>query len=95
LNLPTVLTSFVGYHSSWLRGDVIAGLTVWADGRTSPSIDVSAVDMLVQLRADLRRQGVDLALAQEVGQVRDVLSHASEHREPAIFPTVDDVIRDH
>jgi MFS superfamily sulfate permease-like transporter len=65
------------------------------DGRTSPSIDVSAVDMLVQLRAELRRKGVELALAQEVGQVRDVLRHASESGEPAIFPTVDDVIRDH
>jgi sulfate permease, SulP family len=65
------------------------------DGRTSPSIDVSAVDMLVQLREDLRRRGVELVLAQEVGQVRDVLSHASDHGEPAIFPTVDEVIRDH
>jgi sulfate permease, SulP family len=65
------------------------------DGRTSPSIDVSAVDMLVQLREDLRRQGVELVLAQEVGQVRDVLSQASDHGEPAIFPTVDEVIRDH
>jgi MFS superfamily sulfate permease-like transporter len=65
------------------------------DGRTSPAIDVSAVDMLVQLKDELRRKGVDLVLAQEVGQVRDVLSHASEHGEPAIFPTVDDVIRDH
>jgi len=68
---------------------------VVVDGRTSPSIDVSGVDMLVQLRSDLRRQGVELALAQEVGQVRDVLRYASEHGEPAIFPTVDDVIRDH
>ena len=34
-------------------------------------------------------------LAQEVGQVRDVLSHASDDGEPAIFPTVDEVIRDH
>ena len=65
------------------------------DGRTSPSIDVSAVDMLVQLREDLRRQGVELVLAQEAGQVRDVLSHVSDHGEPAIFPTVDEVIRDH
>ncbi len=65
------------------------------DGRTSPSIDVSAVDMLGQLREDLRRQGVELVLAQEVGQVRDVLSHASDHGEPAIFPTVDEVIREH
>jgi MFS superfamily sulfate permease-like transporter len=65
------------------------------DGRTSPSIDVSAVDMLVQLREDLRRQGVELVLAQEVGQVRDVLSRASDDGEPAIFPTVDEVVRDH
>ncbi|WP_244927961.1 SulP family inorganic anion transporter [Nocardioides sp. W7] len=68
---------------------------VVVDGRTSPAIDVSAVDMLVQLKADLARQGVDLVLAQEVGQVRDVLRRASDHGEPAIFPTVDEVIRDH
>ena len=51
--------------------------------------------MLVQLREDLRREDVELVLAQEVGQVRDVLSHASDHGEPAIFPSVDEVIRDH
>ena len=29
LRLP-VFTSLRGYQASWLRGDVIAGLTVWA-----------------------------------------------------------------
>jgi sulfate permease, SulP family len=40
------------------------------DGRTSPSIDVTAAGMLVQLRADLRRLGADLVPAENVGQVR-------------------------
>lgn len=84
------------YVQDQIRG-LVEELTtlVVIDGRTSPAIDVSAVDMLVQLKADLARKNVDLVLAQEVGQVRDVLTHASEHGEPAIFPTVDDVIRGH
>jgi hypothetical protein len=29
-------TSLHGYRAPWLRGDVIAGLTVWADTATHP-----------------------------------------------------------
>ena len=62
------------------------------DGETSPSLDVSSVEMLVQLRADLDRDGVRFALAHGIGQVRDVLSHAGEHGEPALFATIDEAI---
>jgi MFS superfamily sulfate permease-like transporter len=27
---PPLFTSLRGYHTGWLRGDVVAGLTVWA-----------------------------------------------------------------
>lgn len=59
------------------------------DGRATPSIDVTATAMLTQLRADLRRLGADLALAGDVGQVRDVLAEAAEEGQPLVYPTVE------
>jgi sulfate permease, SulP family len=44
------------------------------DCETMPSIDVTAARMLNQLAADLRRRGVRLVLAGEIGQVRDMLA---------------------
>ncbi len=63
------------------------------DAETSPSLDVSSVQMLGQLRDDLERNGVRLALAHGIAQVRDVLARAasSEH-EPALFATIDDAV---
>ena len=58
------------------------------DGRTSPSIDVTAPGMLVQLRADLRRMGAELVMADDVGQVRDVRAIAEPDGEPPLYPTV-------
>ena len=47
--------------------------------------------MLVQVRNDLQRRGVDLVLARDVGQVRDVVGKAEGSlRTDAIFATVDD-----
>ncbi|MFD7307919.1 SulP family inorganic anion transporter [Promicromonospora sp. NPDC059942] len=63
------------------------------DGRSTPSIDVTAAAMLVQLRADLRRDGGDLALAEGIGQVRDVLARVGEEGEPELFPSLDDAVR--
>ena len=67
------------------------GLVV-LDGRTTPSIDVTAAAMLVQLRQDLRRLGSDLVMADNVGQVRDILEVAEPGDEPPIFVTIDDAI---
>ena len=58
------------------------------DGRTSPSIDVTAAGMLVQLRTDIRRMGAELVMSDDVGQVRDVLAVAEPDGEPALYPTV-------
>jgi len=63
------------------------------DGRAVPSLDVTAAGMLAQLRDDVRRLGGDLVLAEDVGQVRDVLAAADEGAEPAIHRTVEDAIR--
>lgn len=62
------------------------------DGRATPSVDVTAAAMLVQLRADLRRDGADLALAEGIGQVRDVLARVGDEGEPPLFTTLDDAV---
>ncbi|HEY9293109.1 MAG TPA: SulP family inorganic anion transporter [Microlunatus sp.] len=62
------------------------------DGRSTPSIDVTAVQMLVQLRSELKAQGVDLMLAGNVGQVRDVLATAEVGDEPQLRRTLDEAI---
>ena len=58
------------------------------DGVATPGIDVTAADMLTQLRADLQRR-FELAVANGVGQVRDVLHTATADGEPPLFETVD------
>ena len=62
------------------------------DGRATPSTDVTAAAMLVQLRSDLRRDGSDLALAEGIGQVRDVLARVGTEGEPELFTTLDDAV---
>ncbi|MFI9485873.1 SulP family inorganic anion transporter [Promicromonospora sp. NPDC052451] len=63
------------------------------DCRATPSVDVTAAAMLAQLREDLRRDGADLALAEGIGQVRDVLARSGEEGEPPLFTTLDDAVR--
>jgi sulfate permease, SulP family len=46
------------------------------DAETVPFVDVSAARMLEDLAGDLRREGVALAIARDIGQVRDVLRRA-------------------
>jgi SulP family sulfate permease len=77
--------------------DLVAAATepvtmVVLDGRTTPSVDVTAAAMLVQLRQDLRRGGADLSLANDVGQVRDVLAKAEPDDEPPIFTSIEEAI---
>jgi len=73
-----------------------AGLhLVVIDARTTPSIDVTAASMLVQLRADLRRSGAELVLADDVGQVRDVLAAAEPDGEPPRYPSVSAALAAH
>jgi high affinity sulfate transporter 1 len=59
------------------------------DAETAPYIDVSAARMLVELTGDLRRLGVELVLARDVGQVRDVLRRADTAATlPRAYPSV-------
>jgi MFS superfamily sulfate permease-like transporter len=62
------------------------------DGRTSPSIDVTAAGMLVLLRQDLSRLGATLVMADDVGQVRDVLTVAEPDDEPPMYVTIEEAI---
>ena len=54
-------------------------MAVVLDCETMPSVDVTAARMLNQLAGDLRRRGVRLVLAGEIGQVRDMLAAVSDH----------------
>ena len=80
---------FVRTRIRTLAAEVADLRLVVLDGQTTPSIDVTAAGMLVQLRADLRRSGAELALANDVGQVRDVLETAEPDGEPPMSPTIE------
>jgi anti-anti-sigma factor len=58
------------------------------DAATVPAIDVTATAMLVELAADLRRDGVELVLARDVGAVRDLVRIGGRETEIRSFPTV-------
>ena len=64
------------------------------DAETIPFVDVTAAKMLDELAGDLRRRGVRLLIARDVGQVRDVLGHAAadpslQHVYPSVQAAVD------
>jgi sulfate permease, SulP family len=62
------------------------------DAETIPSIDVTAARMLLDLRADLDRDGVELVLARDVGQVRDVLRSEAGDRAIVTYPGVAEAV---
>jgi len=64
------------------------------DAETTPVIDVSSAEMLAALSEELRTRGVRLLVARDVGQFRDVLTHAPtradlHHR----YATIDEAVR--
>ena len=60
------------------------------DAETTPFIDVTAARMLVSVRDQLRAHGVALALARDVGQVRDVLGCITPDGDPmASYPKIE------
>ncbi len=62
-----------------ITGLVTADTTmVVLDAETSPFIDVSAAQMLAQLRDSLARRNVSFRVARDIGQFRDVLSGADQ-----------------
>jgi SulP family sulfate permease len=82
-----------------VAADVAADLApdtraVVLDLASVPVIDVSAVDMLVELDDELRGRGITLCVARDIGQVRDVLETTGgaallEH----VYPTAHDAVR--
>lgn len=59
-----------------------------------PTIDVSAVDMLIELDADLGRRDVTLLVARDIGQVRDMLQSAGGAALlERVYPTAEDAVR--
>jgi high affinity sulfate transporter 1 len=59
------------------------------DAETVPFIDVTSARMLADLAEDLRRRDIELLIARDVGQVRDILSHITT--DPAltrVYPTI-------
>ncbi|MCK0091979.1 SulP family inorganic anion transporter [Rhodococcus sp. F64268] len=59
------------------------------DAETSPFIDVSAAQMLFELRDTLADNGITLRIARDVDQFGDVLGHSNSAVTPiAVYPTV-------
>ncbi len=59
------------------------------DAETIPFVDVTAAKMLDELAGDLRRRGVTLLVARDIGEVRDILGEAAS--DPAlqrVYPSV-------
>ncbi|MET0928602.1 MAG: SulP family inorganic anion transporter [Aeromicrobium sp.] len=64
------------------------------DGETTPFVDVTGSKALAELRDELRRDGVTLLLAKDIGQVRDVFeTSGTVPDEQTLFSSVDDAIR--
>lgn len=72
-----------------IRAQVVEGTNaVVLDAETVPTIDVTAVTMLVELADDLRRDGVELVLARDVGRVRDLVRLGEGDSPLRTYPTV-------
>ena len=61
------------------------------DAQTVPYLDVTAAEMLSGLRSDLDREGVTLALARDIGAVRDVLRRSDVELEH-VYPSVAEAV---
>ena len=62
------------------------------DAQTVPYVDVTAAEMLLQLRGDLDRDGVRLVMARDIGQVRDVLRREGVTDATVVYATVEDAV---
>ncbi|MEI6363768.1 MAG: SulP family inorganic anion transporter [Actinomycetes bacterium] len=64
------------------------------DAETTPSIDVTATEMLTQLADELRRRRIRLVVAHSIGQVRDILRRAGADADvlQSMYATVDEAV---
>ena len=83
---------FVRRQVRELAAEVPGLRLVVVDGRSTPSIDVTAAAMLVQLRADLAEVGAELVLAREPDHVQELLARAQPTQEPPVFPSVEQAV---
>jgi SulP family sulfate permease len=75
-----------------VRASVTDEITlVVLDAETVPFVDVTAVRMLGELADDLARDGVELAVARGIGQVRDVVRSTGDV-DIHLFPTAREAI---
>ncbi len=79
---------------SHVTGDTHA---IVLDAASVASIDVTAVTMLVDLAEDLRRDGVQLALARDIAAVRDLVrlqeSDVALRSYPSVQAAVDELTK--
>ena len=76
-----------------VRGAIRANIeddtnAVVLDAETMPAIDVTAVNMLIQLADDLRRDGIKLVVARDVGDVRELVRLGASDTPLPRYPTV-------
>lgn len=72
--------------------DAPGARAVIIDAESMPFIDVTASRMLVELADDLQRRKVTLAMAHEIGQVRDLMRHGSDAAGVVIYPSVAEAV---
>lgn len=66
---------------------------VIVDAQSVPALDVTAAEMLTALHQELEDRGVQMLIARDVGQVRDVLDHSDAANLSAyLHPTVRDAL---
>ena len=85
LFFANVDTVRLAVESHVARGDIHA---VVIDAETIAFVDVTAVRMLDALADDLNRSNVTLAIAHDIGQVRDMLREGGTTQTLQIYPTV-------
>jgi hypothetical protein len=62
------------------------------DAETIPFVDITSVRMLDALGGTLASGGVRLALAKDIGQVRDLLPSESEAGNVEVYDTIDEAV---
>jgi SulP family sulfate permease len=62
------------------------------DAETVPFVDVTAVGMLAELAEELESRGVQLVVARDIGQVRDVVAHTEGGTKVQTYATVRDAV---
>ena len=62
---------------------------VVVDCETVPFVDVTAAEVLARLATDLAGDGTRLALARDIGQVRDLLTASGDAEDLRIYPDID------